>query len=106
MARKTMFEEAYRILKEKKIKHDFDSETFGDHYKVQGRTGEYVSRIYLKVATWFQQCNCRVGVSNNPWGICKHGIATIIYKFLEVNNLELKEKKNGKKRKTKGESLK
>jgi hypothetical protein len=86
-----MFEESYRIIKEQKIKHDFDSETFGYHYKVQGSTKEYITRIYLKVSSWFQQCNCEVGVSNRPWGLCKHSIATIVHRFLEINNLKLKE---------------
>ena len=86
-----MFKGAYDILKDKKIKVDINTEVYGEGSEVQGKTGTYISRIYLNVATWFHQCGCRVGTSNNPWGLCKHGIANIVRRFLEENNLKLVE---------------
>ena len=84
-----IFKDAYKLIKEKKVKKEMNTrDSF--NYTINGTTDHYVFRIYKKVASWFSQCGCRVGVSNTPTGLCKHTIAGIVAKFLEVNNLKFK----------------
>ena len=88
----SIFTKAYKILKENKITEDLIM-PLSISYNVIGDTDNYFVRIYRKASSWFLQCGCNCGVSNNPWGLCKHGIITIVKQFLKENNLELKEKK-------------
>lgn len=95
-----IFKEAFRLIEEKKVKKEINTrDSF--NYFIIGKTDSYLFRIYKKVAAWFSQCGCHVGVSNTPTGLCKHTIAGIVTKFLEVNNLKLKSGGKNAKRKTK-----
>ena len=84
---KSIFQKAYDLIKEVKIKEDFNKgrDVF---YLVK----DYSFKIYLKTAAWFTQCGCRVGMSNTPGGLCKHHIAVIVKRFLKENDLELVKK--------------
>lgn len=93
--KKTIFTKAYELVKNNKIKKETKTENFGELFKVQGKTGVYDVRLFRKHTSWFQMCGCRVGVFST-WNLCKHGIANIVKRFLEENDLELVEKKNGK----------
>jgi len=88
-----MFERAYEMIKKKEIKKDFTRDQGDDFYLVKGTEKEHSVKIYKKVSAWFLQCGCETGVSRSPWGLCRHGIATIITKFLEINDLKLVKKK-------------
>ncbi len=93
-----IFKEAFKLIKEKKVKKEMNTRD-SCNYDITGSTDHYIFRIYRKVSAWFSQCGCHVGVSNTPTGLCKHTIAGIVTKFLEVNNLNLKSGgKNDKKK--------
>ena len=81
---KTIFQKAYDLIKEVKVKEDFNKgrDVF---YLVK----DYSFKIYLKTASWFSQCGCRVGISNKPSGLCKHHISVIVHRFLKENKLRL-----------------
>ena len=83
-----IFKEAYKLIKEKKVKKEINTrDSF--NYEITGKTDKYIFRIYKKVASWFSQCGCHVGVSNKPNGLCKHTICGLVVHFLKVNNLKL-----------------
>ncbi len=81
---KTIFQKAYDLIKEVKVKEDFNKgrDVF---YLVK----DYSFKIYLKTASWFSQCGCRVGISNKPRRLCKHHISVIVHRFLKENKLRL-----------------
>ena len=80
----SIFTEAYKLYKEKKIKEEFQMKT-RFVYKVKS----YAVAIYRKGCAWFLQCGCHMGVSNSPQGLCKHSILTIVTHFLKENKLKL-----------------
>jgi len=88
-----IFRDAYKLIQEGKVIEDFTNKS-GTFYNVK----DYAFKIYRKGCAWFSQCGCHVGVSNKPAGICKHFVAVIVLKFLESNQLNLKEVKNDKKK--------
>jgi len=87
-----LFKKAYKILKENAVMVESQKKD-EIRLRVVGDTDNYFFRIYLKVARWFAQCGCEVGVSSKPTGLCKHHIAAIVKIFLEVNHLKLVEVK-------------
>jgi len=86
---KSIFQKAYQIMKDKKIELSF-VKGHDKYYLIR----DYSFKIYLKVAAWFSQCGCHVGVSNRPSGLCKHHIAGIVKQFLKENKLKLVSVKN------------
>ncbi|MCP6727468.1 MAG: HNH endonuclease [Patescibacteria group bacterium] len=86
------------MIKKKEIEKDFTRDQGDDFYLVKGTKREHSVKIYKKISSWFLQCGCETGVSRSPWGLCRHGIATLINKFLKENNLELVEKDRKQKR--------